>query len=1127
MSEMSASNYEGNGVNEIGTLCEDLSPGRCPTVRHGGPGRYQASAKMKWSKELNVAVMECYFLSKPTDANGRPVRGYRRRMHSFWKERGLPTITEQRLCDQARVIRKNGWFTTVELEEIRRKIEEDSDNEEGDDLDRIVPGGEVQEEGLAEEISVQINSSEEENEQDRSMIEEIVQLMRSEKIYNARALKQVNRNILSEWVGKVNKIIGKIRTENLTETNRLIGAVALYVSHKVGLKTGKQKRDIRKEPWWKRRIHGTIKELRKQVNILQRNSRGELVKNTKYREMEKKYHIKRKGESVVIEELKQRLQVKAAKLRRYEQRVNQYRINRVFQQDQKKVYQELNGLSRTKNEGVSPDAEDSKKFWSSIWGNEVQHNKNAEWLKELKEECGEANHVDMMITFASLTERAKKIPNWKAPGPDGVQGYWVKKLTPLHERIAAQMNEIINGGALIPLWMTTGRTVLCQKDPQKGNAVDNYRPITCLPIMWKLMTGIIADNLYKMFEESDILPMEQKGCRRKSRGTKDQLLIDKMILSDCRKQHKNLAMAWVDYRKAYDMVPHSWIIECLKMVHVPQNITAFLQQSMRSWNTELTSCGASLGTVKIRRGIFQGDGLSPLIFVICMIPLSKVLRKAKAGYCLGDVKINHLSFMDDLKMFAKNKKEIDSLVSTVQLVSQDIGMQFGVQKCGVTVMKRGKIVASEGIVVANGESIKSVDAEGYRYLGILELDKIKENEMKEVFRREYLRRVNLVMKSKLNGKNKIMAINTWAVSLMRYGAGILKWNKNELQQIDRKTRKVMTINKGLHPRSDVARIYVSRKRGGRGLQSCEHCVRGEENSLNWYIKNSKEVLLRKVGETSLVNIEEAVEPSEYKKTINQTMEDTWKQKALHGKFVNDKEGVNWERSWQWIVRGDLKGCTEALIFSAQEQALRTNYIKFHIDKNAESPLCRMCGERGETISHLVSECGKLAQKEYKKRHDNVARYVHWLLCREGGFDRADKWYDQKPEAVIENENFKLLWDFTIQCDRVIEARRPDIVLVDKRCKEVKIIDIAVPGDSRVKEKELEKIEKYQMLREEIRRLWQVSNVTVIPVVVGALGVISDKFERYIKKLDVKIAMEVIQKTALLGTAMLLRKVLSL
>ena len=78
-------------------------------------------------------------------------------------------------------------------------------------------------------------------------------------------------------------------------------------------------------------------------------------------------------------------------------------------------------------------------------------------------------------------------------------------------------------------------------------------------------------------------------------------------------------------------------------------------------------------------------------------------------------------------------------------------------------------------------------------------------------------------------------------------------------------------------------------------------------------------------------------------------------------------------------------------------------------------------------------------------------------------------------------------------------------------------------------KELERIEKKrdnQMLREEIRCIWQVNNVKVIPVKVGALGVISDKFGRYIKKLDVKIAMKVIQKTALLGTAMLLRKVLS-
>ena len=137
----------------------------------------------------------------------------------------------------------------------------------------------------------------------------------------------------------------------------------------------------------------------------------------------------------------------------------------------------------SKSESVAPDAEESERFWSSIWGNEVQHNKDAEWLKELKDECGETRQDDIMINAAMVTAQAKKIPNWKAPGPDGVQGYWIKKLTSLHDRIGEQMNEMINSRVPIPVWMTTGRTVLCQKDPQKGNVVDNYRPISCLPLM--------------------------------------------------------------------------------------------------------------------------------------------------------------------------------------------------------------------------------------------------------------------------------------------------------------------------------------------------------------------------------------------------------------------------------------------------------------------------------------------------------------------------------------------------------------------------------------------------------------------------------------------------------------------
>ena len=159
------------------------------------------------------------------------------------------------------------------------------------------------------------------------------------------------------------------------------------------------------------------------------------------------------------------------------------------------------------------------------------------------------------------------------------------------KRIAAQLNDLINDEIEIPSWMTSGRTVLCQKDPKNGNAVDNYRPISCLPLMWKLLTGIISANFYTFLGENEMLPEEQKGCRRNSRGTKDQLLVDKTILADCKRRHKNLAMAWVDYKNAYDMVPHSLVIECLRFFRVLDNVVNFIERSMTNWKVQLTSCG--------------------------------------------------------------------------------------------------------------------------------------------------------------------------------------------------------------------------------------------------------------------------------------------------------------------------------------------------------------------------------------------------------------------------------------------------------------------------------------------------------------------------------------------------------
>ena len=214
-----------------------------------------------------------------------------------------------------------------------------------------------------------------------------------------------------------------------------------------------------------------------------------------------------------------------------------------------------------------------------------------------------------------------------------------------------------------------------------------------------------------------------------------------------------------------------------------------------------------------------------------------------------------------------------------------------------------------------------------------------------------------------------------------------------------------------------------------------------------------------------------------------------------------------------MKEGKLKRETEALVVAAQDQAIRTIYVKISIDKSQADPKCRICKQGNETISHIVSACPKLAQKEYKRRHDNEARVIHWDLSGKYEFERNERWYDHVPESVLENDDYKLLWDFSVRTDHEIGARRPDMMIIDKRDRSCQITDVAIPEDGRVREKEDEKIEKYQDLEREVRRMLGVRS-KVIPVVVGALGSVPLRLKDNLKVIDVGISIELIQKCAL-------------
>ena len=168
-----------------------------------------------------------------------------------------------------------------------------------------------------------------------------------------------------------------------------------------------------------------------------------------------------------------------------------------------------------------------------------------------------------------------------------------------------------------------------------------------------------------------------------------------------------------------------------------------------------------------------------------------------------------------------------------------------ISKCAHVTIKAGELVSVGGMKLSSVEVIPGLESDkGYKYLGILEANYIMHTETKDKIQKEYYRRMTQLTSSKLNGGNTIRAINSRAVSLVRYNAGILKWTKDELNIMDRRTRKIMMVNRMYHPQNGTGRLYIPRMEGGRGLLSIANCVEIEEQNLSLYLDQSEEKLLR-------------------------------------------------------------------------------------------------------------------------------------------------------------------------------------------------------------------------------------------------------------------------------------------
>nr|XP_049581805.1 uncharacterized protein LOC125972245 [Syngnathus scovelli] len=449
-------------VQETKDMPAQTSPGQTRSASGAGEPehpdeKWATGTRHKWARCENKDLLECYYFSNPSE------RGYMRRMREQWQlQYPQSTLSAKQLVAQCSNIHKRHLLSHLEIDEIQHKCHSEGQPEH-QVRDELNPS-KSPEVGYETPIST-IKLNEAATDLKNKIT---VRMNAREPRYTLQRLSEVPSESLLE---DVNAALTTIPTATITETNELIYTSAAVILEMLGYKKNYHMRPQQCPPW-KRRLEAKIKIARREVSQMTEAQKGAMKK-----QVPKKYSHMPIPEA--LETAKQRLQALASRLKRYTRENEARRINRLFTTQPAKVYAQWQG----NNSRADPPRLETEQYWKDIWEREASHKKDAQWLVALRKDHSKLPEQNpVTITVADIQRRVSGMKNWTAPGPDMIHSYWLKKLTTLHERLAAQMNQLLRDGTE---WLTQGCTILIQKDPSKGTVPSNYRPITCLSTTWK------------------------------------------------------------------------------------------------------------------------------------------------------------------------------------------------------------------------------------------------------------------------------------------------------------------------------------------------------------------------------------------------------------------------------------------------------------------------------------------------------------------------------------------------------------------------------------------------------------------------------------------------------------------
>ena len=795
------------------------------------------STHFNWTYDLKRDVYQCYLTAKED-----PRIRYMKRMKEKWDEihPEYSFLTDKNLRDQALRIEKNK--DVMDTEYVHNRSNNSSQVNEPTDyrnscFETANNSNNVSYEESQPHLEPLTITQQECFQTMKPLFERNYETMNrqsiTERTFITKIIKHPSDDVLKVIDRLAKRKLSQIENPNYLDINVLLYTAAVTTKEYLNdvSKRYTEKTPKAKMPQWITNIEDKIIRIRRTIGhlttIISCKRTGIFTNHQK--KLKEKYY-KKYGNTKLhtlnfkLTVLKHNLHATSVRLKYQKKRFNRKFINRKFSTNPKAVYRDFKGNNIAAEK--LPTKESIETFWKGIWQEKTTFNHNAKWLQRLENTyCSHVTRKNYDISLPLVNQIISKMNLQKSPGSDLINSFWYKRLSFYREKLTEIYQHTYRGNLVLPSWLTLARTSLLPKNTETELA-KNYRPIACLNFMYKIYTSCLNSFLYDRCHCHKIITTEQAAGKKGVWGCTEQLLINKSIMSEVRNKKRNLTTIWLDYKKAFDSVPHEWLIKPLHLAKLPEDLIRAIENLTSQWCTVLQLKGEEevieSDIIYFSKGIFQGDSLSVLLFILSVNPLSFLLHKLQ-GYACGKHKnynATHNFFVDDLKLYASSINTAKKQLDLVTAFSKDTGMTFGDDKCAYQQIQNGKLLHYTKNLGRNQLSIKPMkEGDTYKYLGIDENISYIGPINKHRITREYYHRIKKIWNSQLSSFNKIIAHNTFAVPVFITSVGIVDWTIDEIREVDCKTRKQLAMTGNFHPNGDVDRLYIPRSQGGRGLKS--------------------------------------------------------------------------------------------------------------------------------------------------------------------------------------------------------------------------------------------------------------------------------------------------------------------